>query len=159
MNTNETLKEALLEKYNRTKTILETSDDDEEYNAAENDMNDIIRELQALNKVEEEYYAKQEERRIEEEHNKEVLEMEKMKLEEHTKVEEKRNEAALNLEHEKQKLTWQKVAFEAGRILLPTILSAAVYFKAQRKVLEFEETGRINSTPGRELRLPKFPWK
>lgn len=157
------LEEALMEKYDRLVERLEDpslSKGEYDYDRTEKELSDLIKEMQTFYKTDCEYWAKQEERRIEEEHNKEMLALEEKKLAEHNRVEQERNETNIQLEKEKQKLTWQRVAFEFGKVILSAGISAVVFFKAQEKVLKFEETGRITSTAGRELHLPKLPsWK
>lgn len=81
-----------------------------------------------------EYYDKQERRRIEEE----------------------RNKAQNETERDKQKLTWGRVGLEMAKVVVPLVVSFAGYNVFQKRVMKFEETGRISSTAGRELHLPKF---
>ena len=80
-----------------------------------------------------EYYDKQERRRIEEE----------------------RNEAMNETERDKQKLTWDRVALEMAKVVVPLVVSFAGYNVFQKRILKFEETGRLTSTASRELHLPK----
>lgn len=117
---------------------------------------DILEKMQAFDRSESEYYAKQEERRITEEHNRRMLELEERKMEQHEMIEESRNEAGIRLEQEKQKITWKRVAFELGKLVIPLGISIVHYNMAQKKVFDFEEHGRITSTAGRELHLPKI---
>lgn len=81
-----------------------------------------------------EYYDKQERRRIEEE----------------------RNKAQNETERDKQKLTWGRVGLEMAKVVVPLVVSFAGYNVFQKRVMKFEETGRITSTAGRELHLPKI---
>ena len=81
-----------------------------------------------------EYYDKQERRRIEEE----------------------RNEAMNETERDKQKLTWGRVGLEMAKVVVPLVVSFAGYNVFQKRILKFEETGRLTSTASRELHLPKF---
>lgn len=83
-----------------------------------------------------ECYDKQERRRIDEEKNKMQAENEVAKME----------------------LTWKKMLFEMAKVLLPTGLSVVAYHVFQKRLLEFEETGRLTSSASRGLNLPKF-WK
>lgn len=76
--------------------------------------------------------------------------------EERRRIEEKRNDETAQIEKDKQKLTWQRVAFEIGKIMLPAIGGYIAYDKFQKRVMKYEETGKICSTPGRELHLPRF---
>lgn len=157
VNSYDFLKEALIEKYNRLNQIVNDPNvKAEERQKAEVGIVDVIKELQKYNDSMDEYTAKAEERRITEEQNKRMEQLERDKLAEHTKVEEMRNQASLELEKQKQKLNWKRVAFELGKIAVPILLSGAMYFKAEKDILHFEESGSIRSKPGRELRLPKF---
>lgn len=151
------LEEALLEKYERLKFILDSEPDaSDEYKNAEREVNILIDKMQAFHKTNCEYFAKEEERDIEKRKNEDMAELEDQKLKAHSETERERNEMTLKLEQEKQKLTWKRIAFEFGKIVVPIIGGAIVYSKAQNKVLKFEETGRITSTAGRELHLPKI---
>jgi hypothetical protein len=76
---------------------------------------------------------------------------------ERRKIERDKNDSAVQLEAERQKITWQKVALEFGKILIPSVLSIAAYDMFQRRVLNFEENGKITSTAGRDLHLPNLP--
>lgn len=78
--------------------------------------------------------------------------------EERRRIEEERNKAATEVEKEKQKLTWGRVGFEMGKVLLPLAAQIAAFGVLQKRMFKFEETGRINSTGGREMHLPRF-WK
>lgn len=80
-----------------------------------------------------EYYDKQERRRIEEE----------------------RNKAMNETERDKQKLTWGRVGLEMAKVVVPLAVSFAGYNVFQKRILKFEETGRLTSTASRELHLPK----
>lgn len=94
----------------------------------------LVELLITADKVNAEYYDKQERRRIEEE----------------------RNKAQNETERDKQKLTWDRIGLEMAKVVVPLGMSFAGYNVFQKRVLKFEETGRISSTPGRELHLPKF---
>lgn len=151
------LEEALYEKYERIKNKINNYEEESsERRIAESEMTDLIKELQTLNKVMTEANTKAEERRVEEEQNEKMFELELNKLNEHHKVEQERNEANMKLEKERQKVNWQRAALEIGKVVTPAIISGIIYFRAQRNVLEFEETGRITSTAGRGLGLPKI---
>lgn len=75
---------------------------------------------------------------------------------ERRRIEEKRNDAQNETERDKQKLTWGRVGLEMAKVVVPIVVSFAGYNVFQKRVLKFEETGRITSTAGRELHLPKF---
>lgn len=128
----------------------------EEWKAVYGRKLDILEKMQEYNKIEADYYDKQESRRITEEHNSKMLDIEIEKMKEHREIEKERNAAAIAAEDHKQQLSWQRVAFEMAKILAPVGISSALYLHAQNKVFDFEEHGRITSTPGRELHLPKI---
>lgn len=94
----------------------------------------LVELLITADKDNSDYYDKQERRRIEEE----------------------RNKAQNETERDKQKLTWDRVGLEMAKVIVPLLVSFAGYNVFQKRVLKFEETGRISSTAGRELHLPKF---
>lgn len=94
----------------------------------------LVELLIATDKDNADYYDKQERRRIEED----------------------RNKAMNETERDKQKLTWGRVGLEMAKVVVPIVVSFAGYNVFQKRVLKFEETGRISSTAGRELHLPKF---
>lgn len=75
---------------------------------------------------------------------------------ERRRIEEDRNKAMNETERDKQKLTWGRVGLEIAKVVVPLVVSFAGYNVFQKRVLKFEETGRISSTAGRELHLPKF---
>ena len=75
---------------------------------------------------------------------------------ERRRIEEDRNKAMNETERDKQKLTWGRVGLEMAKVVIPLVVSFAGYNVFQKRVLKFEETGRISSTAGRELHLPKF---
>lgn len=62
----------------------------------------------------------------------------------------------MELEGQKLKPSWKKMLIEALKIVGPTIITMIGYDVFQRRVLYFEEHGRIASTAGRELHLPNF---
>lgn len=94
----------------------------------------LVELLIATDKDNADYYDKQERRRIEED----------------------RNKAMNETERDKQKLTWGRVGLEMAKVVVPLVVSFAGYNVFQKRVMKFEETGRISSTAGRELHLPKF---
>lgn len=94
----------------------------------------LVELLATVDRDADEYHDKQERRRIEEE----------------------RNKAQNETERDKQKLTWGRVGLEMAKVIVPLVVSFAGYNVFQKRILKFEETGRICSTAGRELRLPKF---
>lgn len=75
---------------------------------------------------------------------------------ERRRIDEDRNKAMAEIENNKQKLTSGRVIFEMAKLLVPMGVSLVGYSIFQRRVLQFEETGRITSTAGRELHLPKW---
>lgn len=65
-------------------------------------------------------------------------------------------EEKIAVERHKQELTWSRVLFELGKAVIPLGMSFIGYDVFQKRILKFEETGRITSTAGRELHLPRF---
>lgn len=96
--------------------------------------NHLVELLIATDKDNADYYDKEEKRRIEEE----------------------RNKAMIQTERDKQKITWGRAALEMSKVVVPTVLTMIGYNVFQKRVMKFEETGRITSTAGRDLHLPKF---
>ena len=60
------------------------------------------------------------------------------------------------IEREKNELTWSKIGMEILKTFGPLSLSMLGYNIFQRRVIKFEETGRLVSSASRELHLPKF---
>lgn len=77
---------------------------------------------------------------------------------ERRRIEEERNIAANEVERDKQKLTWGRVAFEMTKVVVPLAIQIVAFSGLQKRMFKFEETGRISSTGGREMHLPRF-WK
>lgn len=96
----------------------------------------LVELLVTADKDNADYYDKQERRRIEEEKNK----------------------AANEVERDKQKLTWGRVGFEMTKVIVPLAIQIFAFGSLQKRMFKFEETGRISSTGGREMHLPRF-WK
>lgn len=75
---------------------------------------------------------------------------------ERREIERMKNENLYELEKQKAGLGWQRVTFEMAKILIPSIISIAAYDYFQRRIIDFEENGRLTTTASRELHLPKF---
>lgn len=75
---------------------------------------------------------------------------------ERREIERMKNEKLYELEKQKAGLGWQRVTFEMAKILIPSIVSIAAYDYFQRRIIDFEENGRLTTTASRELHLPKF---
>lgn len=86
----------------------------------------------------------------------EKLRLETLDKEERRNLEAMKNETLSEIEKEKAKISWKKVLFEMSKLLGPVIITMLGYDIFQRRILRFEETGRIASTAGRELHLPRF---
>lgn len=84
--------------------------------------------------------------------------MEYYDKEERRRIEEDKNRTNAELESKKSELTWKRVLFELTKVLLPTGLSIAAYEVFQKRLLKFEETGRLTSNASKGLNLPRF-WK
>lgn len=83
-------------------------------------------------------------------------ELDAMNEAERREIERIKNEKLYELEQQKTHLGWQRVTFEMAKIVVPTIISIAAYDWFQRRVIDFEENGRLTTTASRELHLPKF---
>lgn len=75
---------------------------------------------------------------------------------ERREIERMKNENLYELEKQKAGLGWQRVTFEMAKIIVPSIISIAAYDWFQRRIIDFEENGRLTTTASRELHLPKF---
>lgn len=75
---------------------------------------------------------------------------------ERREIERQKNEAQIAVERDKQKLTWSRIGFEMAKVVVPTLVSIFAYDVFQKRIMKFEETGRICTTAGRELHLPRF---
>lgn len=124
--------EGSLEK--RLKEIETLTPGSKERQAAVQDVRALVSALNETDSTMADWTDKQEKRRIDEEKNRSMAEIEKAKSD----------------------LTWKKILLELGKILIPSCISVWAYDKFQKRLLAFEETGRVNSTAGRELHLPKF---
>lgn len=78
--------------------------------------------------------------------------------EERRKIEDTKNNAVNEIERDKQKVTWSRVAFEMTKVIVPLVIQVVAFGALQKRMFKFEETGRITSDGGRQMHLPKF-WK
>lgn len=76
--------------------------------------------------------------------------------EDRRELEREKNESMVQIEQEKNVIPKSKMILEIARIVVPVVVPMIAYGIYQKRLLEFEETGRVNSTAGRELHLPKF---
>lgn len=76
--------------------------------------------------------------------------------EDRRELEREKNESMVQIEQEKNVISKPKMILEIARIVVPVVVPMIAYGIYQKRLLEFEETGRVNSTAGRELHLPKF---
>lgn len=76
--------------------------------------------------------------------------------EDRRKIEREKIEANQKIEEMKQVITWKRVVFELSKALLPVVATMIGYDRFQKRLMKYEENGRIASTAGRELHLPKF---
>ncbi len=81
---------------------------------------------------------------------------EKFDKQERRRIEEERNQEMAKIEMAKQDLTWKKVIMEVAKTFGPSVLTMIGYNLFQKRILKFEETGRLTSTASRELHLPNF---
>lgn len=157
---NEKLNDVLIEECDRLTEITDSEDvGSEAWEAAYRRKLDILEKMNAFNKVETEYFIKAEDRRVEEERNRKMLELEERKLAQHLEIERSRREGEIALEKEKQKLNWKRVSFEMAKILVPLGVTILVRRKEREEIFDFETHGRITSTVGRQFRLHDLFWK
>lgn len=149
----------LMERYDRLSKQLESAAGKEKEDIEER-LDDLTKFMLQNEQVSANMWSKQEEQRINEEQNKRMAEIEEKKIQDHLDVEAVRNQANLELEREKQKITWQKVAFEFSKLLLPiavtSYLNRKTYLEAQRNMFAFEKDATIVSKAGREFHLPRI---
>lgn len=107
-----------------------------EREALDNEISKISSCLLDYNRQQLEYYDKEERRRIEE----------------------KKNDEMTKVERNKQKIGWERWAFEFLKLGITIGTGMYSFFKGQSNMLNFEEHGRITTTAGRELHLPKITW-
>lgn len=69
---------------------------------------------------------------------------------------EKKNQAMIELEEKKMQIPWWRTCLDMAKIVVPVVVPIMAYNIFQERVLKFEETGRITSTAGRDLHLPRF---
>lgn len=91
------------------------------------------------------------------------LEMEREKLLQQKELELKKIEVELqrlqtmiDVEKERNLITPARAVLDMAKIIVPACLTICAYSGFQKRVIDFEENGRITSTAGRELHLPKF---
>lgn len=73
------------------------------------------------------------------------------------KIEIRKNKDAAEIE--KLKITsmpWKRAAVEIAKVTIPAILSGGLFWAAQTRVLNFEETGRFTSTASKQLGAPRI---
>lgn len=68
------------------------------------------------------------------------------------------DEVAQELEKEKQSLSKEKVIMDLVKIFGPVLLSIIAYAILQKRLLKFEENGRLCTSAAREFHMPKF-WR
>lgn len=79
---------------------------------------------------------------------------------ERRRIEEEKAQMMANVETSKQEIKPKRAAFEIAKVLAPVIASGILYGIYQRRMIDFEENGRITTSVGRDLHLPNiFNWK
>lgn len=86
-------------------------------------------------------------------------EMDAFDKQERRDIERDKNKAQSDLEHEKAAFDWKRAGFEVVKIVLPGAIGGGFYLLAQKRVLKFEEVGRIMSSAGHDLHLPNSLFK
>lgn len=98
------------------------------------DLTKLVGCIDRLNQTEYEFYDRQERREIDR----------------------KKNESMLELENKKSEIGFARAAFELAKVIIPPVITLVAYDRFQKRIIKFEETGRLVSTAARELHLPKF---
>lgn len=98
------------------------------------DLTKLVGCIDRLNQTEYEFYDRQERREIDR----------------------KKNESMLELENKKSEIGFTRAAFELAKVIIPPVITLVAYDHFQKRIIKFEETGRLVSTAARELHLPKF---
>ena len=154
---NEKLYEELVMECDRLTEIIDNSDEgSDEWTKALNKKLDILDKMNAFYKTASESEAKAKDREVAKLKDDYMFKLEQDKLVEHRVIEELRSSAQIELENKKQEVTWKRVAFEMIKLLIPLGVTIWHYNQAQKRVFDFEEHGRITSSAGRELHLPKI---
>lgn len=125
------MEEKLVEMMNELDTLKEGSD---EHKNLTSDICQLATKLTEATASEMDAFDKQEKRRIDEQKNKSMTEIEK----------------------EKAGFDWRKALTETLKVVLPSVISIYAYNEFQKRILKFEETGRLTTTASRELHLPRF---
>lgn len=98
------------------------------------DLTKLVNNIDRLNQSEWEFYDRQERREIDR----------------------KKNEAMIELERKKSEISLARASFELAKVIIPPVITIVAYDVFQKRIIKFEETGRLVSTAARELHLPKF---
>ena len=98
------------------------------------DLTKLVGCIDRLNQTEYEFYDRQERREIDR----------------------KKNESMLELENKKSEIGFTRAVFELAKVIIPPVITLVAYDRFQKRIIKFEETGRLVSTAARELHLPKF---
>ncbi len=76
--------------------------------------------------------------------------------EEKRRIEEDRLKASIELEQIKQRVTAGRATLEIAKVVVPVVLTMIGYNVFQKRLLIFEETGRLTTTASKDLHLPRF---
>ena len=74
-------------------------------------------------------------------------------------IEREKNQSLNDLERDKAAFDWKRAGFEVVKIVTPGAIGGAFYLLAQKRLLKFEEVGRIMSSAGHDLHLPNSLFK
>lgn len=75
---------------------------------------------------------------------------------ERREIEKQKNDRIADLEEQKSKLDIKRAGFEMLKLIVPGIIGGAFYLEAQKRILRFEETGRLTTSAARDLHLPNL---
>lgn len=88
--------------------------------------------------------------------NDEKIESDERDRAERRRIDEEKNKSLSKIESKKADVTFGKVSLEILKVAIPSVLSIVAYDIFQKRLLEFEEHGRLTTSAGKELHLPRF---
>lgn len=75
---------------------------------------------------------------------------------ERREIEKAKNDRLASLEEQKSKLDVKRAGFEMLKLIIPGMIGGAFYLEAQKRILKFEEFGRLTTSAGKDLHLPNL---
>lgn len=71
-------------------------------------------------------------------------------------MEDSRNKAMVEIERDKQKITWKKWLFENSKTIIPTTITIGTYVFVTLLIAGLEVTGVISTNSMRKIEIPKI---